>query len=228
MTTTELQQWLNIHGQAVVVDGLPGPETRNAIKAAFANTCAAAVTDADIQVLATRLNCSPKQIRAVSMVESSGGGFDAEGRPKILFERHLFHRFTQGVYTPAPYSQIKGGGYNESSWNKLLLAACLDADAAFAATSWGKFQVLGAHARGDYPKFLNLGYPSPIDMAYSAVTGEAAHYEMLARYIEKTGIRWALKALSTDPETNRPFAKAYNGGGYEQFDYHTKLAKAMR
>lgn len=228
MNGTELQLWLGAHGQPVKVDGKPGPETRNAIRAVFCNACAPAVTDADITVLASRLGCTSKQIKAVSIVESGGAAFDKQGCPKILFERHLFHRFTAGRFTPAMFSNPKGGGYNESSWDKLTFAACRDADAAFSAVSWGKFQVLGAHARGDYPRFLNLDYPSAIDMAYSTVTGEAAHYEMLARYIEKAGLKPALAKLSTNPETNRAFAKGYNGPSYEDFSYHTKLASAMR
>jgi hypothetical protein len=65
-------------------------------------------------------------------------------------------------------------------------------------------------------------------MAYATVTGEAAHYDMLARYIEKAGLRAAIQKLSTNPESNRAFAKGYNGGGYEKFDYHNKLAAAMK
>jgi hypothetical protein len=167
MTPTELQQWLCAHGQTVAVDGKPGPQTRAAIVAAFTNTSAAAVTDEDIDRIASRLKCSILQLRAVAQVESGGSAFDKLGRPKILFERHLFHR-------------------------------------------------------------LALQYPSPIEMAYSTVTGEAAHYEMLARYVEHNGLAPALRQLSTDPETCRDFAAGYNGPGYRNFDYHTKLARALR
>lgn len=221
MTPTELQQWLNARGQTLVVDGDPGALTRAAILAVFTNTKAAAMTDADIAALAARLGCSAKQIRAVSIVESAGGGFDAMGRPKILFERHLFHRLTKGRFGLAPYSNPKGGGYNESSWEKLARAACKDADAAFSAVSWGKFQVLGLHWKA-------LGYPSPADMAYTAVSGEPAHYEMLARYIEHFGLKAALAKISTDPADCVAFAKGYNGPAFEKFDYDGKLARAMK
>lgn len=221
MNATELQQWLNAHGAALVVDGQPGALTREAIPKVFTNTCAAAMTDADIAALAARLGCSTKQIRAVSIVESSGGGFDKQGRPKILFERHLFHRLTDGAYSSTDFSQEKGGGYSQDSWDKLTRAACKDADAAFGAASWGKFQVLGLHWRA-------LGYPSSIEMAYSAVTGEPAHYEMLARYIETNGLKPALRALSTNPADCAAFAKGYNGPAFRKFAYDVKLAKAMQ
>lgn len=221
MTPTELQQWLGAHGQPVAVDGKPGPITRAAIIAAFTNTCADAVTDANIAAIATRLGCTIKQLRAVATVESGGGAFDNKGRPKILFEHHLFHRLTDGKFSVCSFSNPKGGGYSEDSWQKLTEAACKDASAAFASASWGKFQVLGAHWKA-------LGYPSSIDMAFSTVTSEAAHYDMLARFIEHNGLKPALSKLSTNPEDNRAFARSYNGPAYTNFSYHEKLARAMR
>lgn len=221
MTPTEFQQWLNAHGPSILVDGKPGAITRAATRAVFTNPSAPAVTDSEIAAIALRLGCTPKQVRAVAKVESGGAAFDKQGRPKILFERHLFHRLTDGKFSVSAFSNSDGGGYGEDSWEKLTQAACKDADAAFAAASWGRFQVLGLHWKA-------LGYPSPIDMAYTAVTSEAGHYTMLARYVEANGMKPAIKALSADPETCRAFAKGYNGPAYRQFNYHTKLAEAMK
>lgn len=221
MNPTEFQQWLNAHGASILVDGKPGAITRAATRAVFTNPSAPAVTDSEIAAIALRLGCTPKQVRAVAKVESGGAAFDKQGRPKILFERHLFHRLTDGKFSVSVFSNSDGGGYGEDSWEKLTQAACKDADAAFAAASWGRFQVLGLHWKA-------LGYPSPIDMAYTAVTSEAGHYTMLARYVEANGMKPAIKALSTDPETCRAFAKGYNGPAYRQFNYHVKLAEAMK
>lgn len=229
MSPTQLQEWLGAHGQPVVVDGICGRQTREGIAAVFTNACASAVSDSDVDSLATRLGCSAKQLKAVAQVESGGSAFDKLGRPKILFERHLFHRLTFGRHGINKFSNPSPGGYADDSWEKLTVAACKDVAAAFASVSWGKFQVLGAHACGRYsPKFLDLGYPSEIEMAYSTVTGEGAHYDMLARYIEKAGLTIALRSLSTDPEKNVAFAKGYNGPQYYRFDYHNKLSRAMR
>ncbi|MGG7377547.1 N-acetylmuramidase domain-containing protein, partial [Escherichia coli] len=38
---------------------------------------------------------------AVIHVESSGAGYQADRRPKILFERHVFHRLTGGRFDAA-------------------------------------------------------------------------------------------------------------------------------
>lgn len=220
MTVAELQQWLNTHGQSVSVDGDCGPVTRAALIAAFTNRSAPEINPDDILNLAMRLGCTVKQLVAVSKVESGGSAFDDKGRPKILFERHLFHRFTAGKYGIRVWSNPKGGGYNEDSWEKLTQAACRDVDAAFAAVSWGKFQVLGSHWRV-------LGYPSALELAYSTVTSEAGHYELLARYIEKNNLKPALCALSPKASDNVAFASRYNGPAYKKFRYDEKLAVAM-
>lgn len=220
MTRKELQQWLNAHGEQVVVDGDIGPNSRAAIMAVFTADCAPAVTDADISTMATRLGCTAKQLRAVAKVESSGAGFDTKARPKILFERHKFHHLTGGRFPASPWNQPQGGGYKEDSWMKLTCAADQDVDAAFASASWGKFQVLGMHWEA-------LGYPSPLEMAYSTVISEASHYEMLARYIEHFGLKQAIRQLSINQADNELFARLYNGPQFRKFAYHTKLAQAM-
>lgn len=220
MTTAELQQWLSAHGQVLLADNVCGPQTRAAIVSAFTATCPPAITPADIDALAHRLSCTAKQIRAVAKVESGGSAFDKEGRPKMLFERHLFARLTQNRFGLTIYSNPQGGGYNMDSWAKLALAACKDVDAAFSSASWGRFQVLGSH-------WNELGYPSPLELAYSTVTGEAAHYELFARFLEKNGLVKALRALSINAADNVAFAKGFNGPRFKDFHYDTKLAEAM-
>ena len=184
------------------------------------NLVAPAVTAQDIQAVADRLGCSVKQVNAVAKVESAGGGFDNKGRPKILFERHYFHRLTDGKWSVSRFSNPSPGGYSEDSWSKLLDAAAKDPWAAFQAASWGKFQVMGAH-------WETLGYESPWEMAWAMRQSEAGHYDALARYVEAFGLAGAMRQISTNPETCRAFAKGYNGPGYLTYSYHTKLAKAM-
>lgn len=213
----------------VADDGRFGPLSRGALIASFTNVAAPAVTDAELRGFADRLGCTLKQLRAVSLVESSGGGFDRLGRPKILFERHLFHRLTNGKWSPRSFSNPKGGGYDASSWDKLLAACAYDPDAAFGACSWGKFQVLGLHASLRAPDGSpRFGFADSFTLAKSTVASEAAHYELLTRYIDVFDLKGELRALSTDPATCRPFAKGYNGPAYEKGGYHRKLADAMR
>lgn len=215
MTIEELQ-----HAIGVKVDGLWGPASRAGLLARFTNPAAPAVTDSEIVGFARRLGCTPKQIRAVAKVESGGSAFDSKGRPKILFERHLFHRMTGGRFTPAPFSNPAYGGYSEDSWMKLAYAAGKNPEVAFSSCSWGRFQVLGSHWR-------KLGYASAFELAMSTARTEMAHYELLVRYVEKFGLVTAIRALSADPATCVAFARGYNGPDFGRNQYDRKLARAM-
>lgn len=215
MNITELQTRIG-----ATPDGQFGPKSRAALVAHFTNKAARAISVTEMEGFAARLGCTLRQIAAVAAVESHGSGFDATGKPRILYERHIFHRLTGGVFSPASFSNTLYGGYSEPSWDKLTQAAGRNPDAAFSACSWGRFQVMGMHWR-------KLGYASAYDMAASAITGEAAHFEMLARYIETFGLKRALAALSTRAEDCRAFAEGYNGSDYRRNAYDTKLARAM-
>lgn len=214
-TVKELQAALGVK-----VDGIFGPVSSGALLASFVNLNAPPVTGADLTGFALRLGCSLRQLQAVAQVESGGSAFDAQGRPKMLFERHLFHRLTNGEHSPAVFSSPQYGGYDVSSWAKLAAACSVDPDAAFGACSWGKFQVLGLH-------WSTFGLPSAFALARSTVKSEKAHYELLALYIEKHGMNDALRALSRDPDDCRAFAQGFNGPAYARHGYHTRLAAAM-
>jgi hypothetical protein len=86
-----------------------GAKSRRRALARFANPAAPAITPADLAADASRLGCSCRQLDAVRAVESAGRGFDADGRPKRLFERHKFHRFTGGRFSPSAFSQSSAG-----------------------------------------------------------------------------------------------------------------------
>lgn len=224
-----LQSWLNLKGcsPALTVDGLPGPATRRAFLAAFANQSAPAVTEAEIAGCARRLGGSVQQLRAVSLVESGGSGFLPSGQPKILWERHHFWKRLQ-LALPL-ISNPKPGGYTidsnqngiNDSWEKLTEAAMHAPAWAIESCSWGKFQIMGFW-------WQKLGYASAIDFAWAMRESEANHYDALVRYIQFNNLAPAFRALSPDPATCEKFGAGYNGAGFRKFDYHRKLAKAMQ
>lgn len=227
MNISEFQSWLNRHGANIKVDGQAGPATRAAIMKVFTDKNANAVTSSAIDEIAFKLGVSSQQVRAVSKVESGGGGWNDQGQPKILWERHYFFK---RIKIAIPWiSNPKGGDYTldankngeNDSWEKLCLAACRQPIAAFESASWGKFQIMGAHA-------VSLGYENALEFAYGMVSDERAHYEALAAFVRVNGLVGAMKSLSTNPETCRAFAKRYNGAAYEKFQYHIKLARAMQ
>lgn len=210
------------HAIGTGADGVWGDKSRQALLSAFTNPAPEKLGAAEAQAFAARLGVSIAQLAAVATVESAGGGFDSAGHPKILFERHKFHALTGGRYSVCEFSNPQRGGYDASSWDKLCGAVATgEVDAAFMACSWGKFQVLGQY-------WSDFHYASPFELAHSQVASEAAHYELLCRYVEHFRLQAAMAAMTADPETCRAFAKAFNGPGYRDFDYHTKLAQAIK
>lgn len=234
MNIKELQVWLNSKGATpkLVEDGMAGTLTRTAIIQVFVNKNAKAISNQELLELSMSLgDIDIKRMKAVASVESGGSGWFTSGLPKILYERHYFYRLTSDAIRKLSgwFIGPTGGGYTtdvnnngiNDSWEKLAEAACKDPDAAFQSISIGKFQVMGSH-------YKSLGYKHPIDMLWDATQSEYAHYKMLVGYIKYNNLTKAYMSLSTNPETCRAFAKGYNGPGYQKFDYHLKLAKAMR
>lgn len=230
MNIAELQTWLNSRGASLVVDGKGGPATRAAILSVFANKQAPAATDGDVKAIASKLDDPTGQrLRAVAKVESGGASFLPDGLPKILYERHYFWRLTQGSFGRTEWSWPQSGGYTvdadkdgvNDSWEKLAQAACRDPYAAFSSVSIGKFQVMGAH-------WNKLGYASPLDMMFAASRSEAAHYDMLARFILHFDLGEAFLRLSVRPDDCIAFAQGYNGPAFRKNSYHLKLAMAMQ
>lgn len=225
MNLRDLQLWLNAKGANLVVDGKKGPRTRQAILDTFVNLNAAAVNTNDIIRIAGRLGGSTRQLQAVAKVESAGGGWDNAGRLKCLYERHYFWKRWR-VKIPLLSDPVAGGyttdankdGVNDS-WEKVADAAMLNPLAAFESASWGKFQIMGAHAE-------KLGYANALEFVWTLSRGEAAHYEALARYIEVYGGKAKFQALSTNWRSNTAFAVFYNGPKQKGYDH--KLAEAMR
>lgn len=163
-------------------------------------------------------------LRAIAQVESGGAGFDAKGRPTILYERHVFARNTapKGKFN-AQYADIssadpypKGGfGNNDQQWVKLARAYQLDPEAALKAPSWGMFQILGENHRAS-------GFPDVRSFVTEMFTSPAGHLRALVGFIKANPlIHQGLKKRDWVA-----VAKGYNGSGYKTYDYDNKLATA--
>jgi hypothetical protein len=206
-----------------------GPLSKAALFAKLSNTNAPALTDNDYVTAAHRLNVPVQHIRGIRKVEAPRGPFDDEGRPSILYERHVFRRNTvpKGHFDESdpelsgkPYG---AGGYGAFSaqYDRLAAACALDPEAAFRACSWGAFQVLGENAEA-------LGYASAYDMAKALTASEAAHLDSFVRYVETNHLTDELRECrADDPSSCRPFARGYNGNDYDLFQYHIKIANAI-
>lgn len=192
----------------------------------YVNLNAPAITDDDIKAASSALGVTPAHIRMVRKVESGGKSFDPQGRPVILFEPHVFHRLTNGKYSPTSYSYAKWKtapypASPEGKWKQMSDAATRDLDAALESASWGLFQIMGFHWEA-------LGYASPQDFAAAMTESEGNQLEAVVRFIKANKLVDALRSCRPgNPESCRAFARGYNGTGYEQNKYHIKLAQAL-
>lgn len=213
----------------VAADGQFGPKSRAALFAKLSNKNALAMTDADFVAAASRINVPVGHIKGVRKIEAPRGAYDDQGRPSILYERHKFRNncVPVGRFNTS-HPDISGppygaGGYGPFSaqYDRFAAACALDPEAAFRACSWGAFQVLGENA-------VACGYPSAYDMALSLTEGEGAHLDMFMRFLEAEHLVEAFRACRPhDPESCQAFVAAYNGSGYKEFHYDTKLAEAI-
>ena len=207
-----------VHGGAKMDPSLPAlPLAGSALPAVRGG---ARLTEADWHRAATALTCELACIQAVAEVESSGTGFLASGRPKILFEAHIFSGRTQGVYDgshPTISSRrwkraLYQGG--EREYARLEQAMTLQRQAALESASWGRFQIMGFnHARA--------GFPSVEAFVDAMFDSEGRQLDAFVRFLQQGHLdvllrdrRWAA------------FARQYNGPSYAANQYDVKLAAA--
>ena len=208
--------------RGLVVDGIVGPKTLIALPGV---ALPLHLTDADLVKAASTLGVPVAAIRTVNEVESRGEGFLPDGRPVILFERHVFHARLKArgldvdalaVQYPNIVSATRGGYMgNAAEYTRLATAERIDADTAHESASWGAFQVMGYHWKA-------LGYSSIADFVARMQRSEADHLDVFVRYVAAdTGLVAALKGRKW-----AAFARGYNGPDYARNLYDTKLAQA--
>jgi hypothetical protein len=156
---------------------------------------------------------------ALLAVETKGFGFLPDRRPKMLFERHIFHRRTAGRFSEAhpDISNGRSGGYlgGAAEYARLERAMALDASAALESASWGLGQIMGFNAP-------LLGYASAAAMAEAFRHSEDAQLDGCLRFILASA---ELVASFRQGKWSR-FAFLYNGPGFAENRYDAKLAAA--
>ncbi len=168
--------------------------------------------------ICARLAVDAPTLEAIRLVETSGKGFDADGRPKILFERHIFSRETQGrfdVSHPGVSNRTPGGyGALNTQWDRLKEAYALDPEAAYRATSFGMFQVIGFN-------YKIVGFETVGEFVRFVSQSEANQVEVFARQLEYNGLLKPLRCLDW-----AGFARAFNGPNFERNSYDKRLQAA--
>lgn len=177
------------------------------------------------------LGCRAAMIKAFAQVESGPhGAFLDTGEPVILFERHKFHKFTNGRYggeyvkdpevplEVAMISNPKAGGYGPVSiqHKKLHHASKFDRDAALKSCSWGLFQIMGFN-------YALCGFHTLQDFINAMYESVDRHLEAFVSFIlSQKKLRQAL----VDEDCTLA-AMIYNGPQYAKNKYDVKLKKAL-
>ena len=177
----------------------------------------------DIAATAARLHCEPATIWAVCDVESAGGGFLSDTRPKILFEAHLFGKLTRHRWD-ATHPDISSPDWNRSlygaegahQYDRLAVAISLDRAAALQSASWGMFQIVGMN-------FAACGFASVEAYVAAMCVGEGAHLAAFAAFCAHEELAPLLAARKWTQ-----FALRYNGPGEAENDYAGRLAAAYQ
>jgi hypothetical protein len=162
---------------------------------------------------------------AVLTVESRGFGFEADRRPKILFERHVFSRRTKGRFdaTAPDLSNPRPGGYRggTAEYERLgrAVALCEEAglgrEPALSSASWGLGQVMGFNA-------ATVGFAGGAEaMLRAFLEGEDAHLRAMGGFIAANGLARTLRDADW-----AGFARGYNGPNFHEHHYDLKLAAA--
>ncbi|HHG4774449.1 TPA: N-acetylmuramidase domain-containing protein [Pseudomonas aeruginosa] len=211
------------HG--LVADGIAGPKTLAALGGA---DCSHLLQNADLVAAGARLGLPLATIYAVNQVESNGQGFLSNGKPAILFERHIMYR-RLAAHDQVTADQLaaqfpalvnpRPGGYagGTAEHQRLANARQIDDTAALESASWGAFQIMGFH-------WQRLGYISVQAFAEAMGRSESAQFEAFVRFIDTDpALHKALKARKW-----ADFARLYNGPDYKRNLYDVKLEHAYK
>lgn len=165
-------------------------------------------------------------IKAVAEVESRGDGFLPDGKPKILFEPHIFWKElrAKGLNPDAVikgnedilYSKWKAGAYGPVSkqHDRLARAMNINRDAALRSASWGRFQIMGFN-------WKSCGCASLDEFVAAMSATDDEHLRLFTAYIKNVFLDDELRGRDW-----AGFALAYNGPFFRKNNYDVKLKEA--
>jgi len=186
------------------------------------------LTEAQIAAQAKALGIEVAALRAVIEVECKGSGFNEDGTPVILFERHVMRQRLIANKRDIDLSLISAerpdlcskstGAYGlySAQHGRLNAAAQYHRDSALESASWGLGQVMGYHWKA-------LEYPSLQAFINAMYKDEASQLDAMCRYIKVNNLVNALKNKDW-----KAFARGYNGAAYAKNSYDVKLGNAYK
>lgn len=177
--------------------------------------------DIDLPRIGSRIGVGEDELHAFMEVEAAGSGFDRQGRPKMLFEPHVFYRNLKGeqrglaIKAGLAYARWGQRPYPKDSYPRLKRAIAINEEAALRSASWGLSQILGENHK-------MVGYPTARAMVEAFMDDEENHLEAMVQFLIAAGI---------DDDLRRhdwaAVARVYNGPGYRKHNYHGRMATAF-
>lgn len=186
------------------------------------------ITEQQFAASAALLKIEVAAIKAVAEVESSGEGFLSDGKPKILFEPHIFWKQlrTKGIdpnlfmeeNPDILYPTWKSGAYGPVSkqHDRLERASKINREAALLSASWGRFQIMGFN-------WKLCGSASLQDFINDMFKDEDSQLKCFTNYIKSTFLDDELRNHDW-----AGFARGYNGPQYVKNRYDVKLRTAFQ
>jgi hypothetical protein len=166
------------------------------------------ITTDDVKSLAKLFGLELEVIKTVTIVESSGSGFEpTTGKIKIQFEPQFFKRL----------KIVNGVEAQGKEWAAYEKAKAINADEAMKATSWGLGQIMGFNHKV-------AGYATVSAMVSEFQISEYYQLKGMLNFICDNPIM--VEALKKKEWA--VFASLYNGKGYKKFKYDTRLADAYQ
>jgi peptidoglycan hydrolase-like protein with peptidoglycan-binding domain len=170
-------------------------------------------------------------IKAVTSVEALGFGFFNDGKPTILFERHVFYRelvkaksatFANKIALTNPSVCNKTpGGYVGGSKETLRLdeAFRIDEGCALRSASYGLFQIMGFNHK-------QAGYRTVMDYYKAMCLGEKQQLDAFVKYVMLDRDQSLFTSLRIKDFT--AFAREYNGPAFNKHKppYDVRIQRA--
>lgn len=187
------------------------------------------LTNDQIATVARKNGIQPAALLAVKQVEvGSKFGFLPDGKPQILFEGHIFYKLLVQnrkdlklselmkknpniIYPKWDQKQYKGGLLE---WDRLEKAAKIDPGLAYQSASWGMFQIMGFN-------YKLCGCTSIEEFVTKMKKSAEDQLQLGINFIKNNKMDVVLNNHDWVK-----FALWYNGTGYKQNKYDTKLQTA--
>jgi len=179
-----------------------------------------ALSSDGLAAVTSSLGIHAEEIWTVVHVETAGCGFIPDGRPEILYERHIFHRLTNGRFDDGDISAAKSGGYGQPGSHQYdrLAAAIAKAPgdpnvraAALKSASWGIGQIMGEN-------YQKAGFDDVESMVAAMSDSEDKQLAAMGKFLASSKLDSSLRAHDWGS-----FARGYNGPNFAINRYDVKL-----